>query len=1396
LRIARPKAWILFIALAFVLTHSATAQPLREADVPAPLRPWIPWVLHGADDRACPYAYDIAQPKRCLWPGLLSLDLSSHGGRFELQVETFRALQVPLPGDAAFWPQDLRVGNQPAAVLAIDGLPGVLLPPGTHKLTGRLAWDRMPENLRLPPDIGLIALRLNGRTVAAPRVDTQGRLWLQSETAAAQTGARLEVRIERLLSDDIPFQVTTRFALIASGPSQEVVLPGALLAEFTPLSLSSPLPARLENGKLRVQVRAGRWDVYVVGRRIEPVAALALPQAEPKATTQADVVLPSEEIWAFAAQNRLRVVNVDGGTPVDAQQTQLPQDWKRFPVYRVQPGEALRLTQIKRGDPQPAPDALRLNRIVWLDFDGRGYTLQDRISGTMSRSWRLEAAAPLVLGRAAIDGQDQLITRGAKEAGFEVPGFEVRQGRADIVADSRIETSARAFPAIGWASDFQAVAVQLNLPPGWRLFTATGADHVQGSWLGHWNNLLDFFIVLVMALGVGKLWGWRWALVALAALAISYYEAGAPQFLWIFALVAVALARVVTSGIAGVGVTWLRRVALLALLLPLLPFAVQQVRQTLYPVLEEPYITLGEQQRAEAGLLARTEAPAAAPPEAEEQAQMADKSAEDTSDRPSKLPQSVPPPKAERRAKLYSKSAELDRIDPKAQIQTGPGLPQWAWRSHQLSWSGSVQSTQELRLWLIAPPLNALLTVLRLVLLALLFLRVADVTLPRPRWPGRPPSPGRGAAALAGAALVACALALPPDARAEATPSPELLRELKEKLLQPPQCAPRCAELARMQIAIAGETLRIRIEVNAAAPVAIPLPGAARAWLPQDVLLDGQRAVPLARDGNGTLWIRIPQGVHQVLLQGDLQGQDAIQLAMPLKPHRVESQTPGWTLDGLRSNGVADTALQLTRQQRKAGSELKGETLPPLLRVERTLLLGLEWKVQTRVTRLSPAHAPALIEVPLLPGEAVINPDVRVERSRALVSMGPQSTEVAWESALKEAREIPLVAAQDLSFVEVWRLSAGTQWHVEIDGIAPVQHQESGRWLPQWQPWPGERVVFKVVKPEGVPGQTLTLDRSRLVARPGLRASDATLSLTLRSSRGGQHPLRLPADAVLQKVTINGEPQPIRLETGSTLRLPLAPGAQEVEVQWQQPDGIAWRYAAPEADAGIPSVNARTVLHVPRDRWLLGVGGPAIGPAILFWGVVIVVAVAAYALGRVTLSPLRWWQWLLLGLGLTQASVAVAAALVAWFFAFALRARYAEKLSERHWVFDVAQVGLVLLTLAAGVSLYSAVSHGLLGTPAMQVVGNGSSYAQLNWFQDRAGPVLPTPWMISVPILVYRLLMLAWALWLAYSLLTWARWAWQSFSTAGLWRRGQLWTPRAKSKPAVDGAAGETKTQT
>jgi hypothetical protein len=91
--------------------------------------------------------------------------------------------------------------------------------------------------------------------------------------------------------------------------------------------------------------------------------------------------------------------------------------------------------------------------------------------------------------------------------------------------------------------------------------------------------------------------------------------------------------------------------------------------------------------------------------------------------------------------------------------------------------------------------------------------------------------------------------------------------------------------------------------------------------------------------------------------------------------------------------------------------------------------------------------------------------------------------------------------------------------------------------------------------------------------------------------------------------------------------------------------------------------------------------------------------------------------------------------------------------------------------VAALAVLIEAIRHGLLGHPDMHVGGDGSNAHQLRWYADRVSAEPPNASVLSVPILVYRLLMLGWALWLAFAILRWLRWGWSCFATDGLWRR-------------------------
>jgi hypothetical protein len=164
----------------------------------------------------------------------------------------------------------------------------------------------------------------------------------------------------------------------------------------------------------------------------------------------------------------------------------------------------------------------------------------------------------------------------------------------------------------------------------------------------------------------------------------------------------------------------------------------------------------------------------------------------------------------------------------------------------------------------------------------------------------------------------------------------------------------------------------------------------------------------------------------------------------------------------------------------------------------------------------------------------------------------------------------------------------------------------------------------------------------------------------------------------------------------------------------------------------------------------------------------LVLVLVAVGLGSIRWVPVARYEWVLLAIGLSQVPLPAAAIAVGWLFALGWRREHP---LESRLRFDLFQLVLVGWTLTALAILVYAVQQGLMGTPDMQVRGNGSSAELLQWFDDRTDAALERPFVLSVPVLAYRGAMLAWALWLALSLLRWLRFAWTSFATGGLWKK-------------------------
>lgn len=1337
---------LVVLFLAFLLIHTGGyAKPISSEQVPDELKPWQAWVLYGEDSLPCPFIYNDIKQRRCAWPTELVLQLEAGTGTFSQQWHVYADSLLTLPGDKKHWPQDVKIDDNDAIVISNKGRPAIWVSAGEHSISGQFQWSQVPESLLVPADTGLIRLVVNNKAISVPDVDVNGKLWLRERDTGKQDkeGDHIEIQVFRHVNDLIPQQLTARLVLNVSGSQREVVVGKALLEGFIPLNLKSRLPAMLEpDGRLRLQVRPGKWTIDLVSRAAAEVTQLTPDKNPPP--------WPQDEIWSFQSQNSLRLVEVEGVPTVDPRQTSLPAEWRKFPAYRLNPAATMSFKQIRRGDPEPAPDQLSLNRELWLDHQGGGYTVKDNIRGSMTQKWRLEAGPGLQLGRAVIDGQPQFITT---LPGKTSHGIEVRRGAIKLTADSRMTGDIATLPASGWQHDFQSVSAKLHLPPGWDVLSIRGTDNVPNSWLQRWT-LLDLFLVMIIGLAAARLWGWAYGGLALVTLTLLWHEPLAPTYIFLNLLAAIALLRVLPAGAFARTVGVYRSVSLVALIVVAVPFMVHEIRTGIYPQLEfsraipaNLAVSRPAEVRRQAGLAEQTLAY-----DAEYDA------LESTARRVRKMAPA---------ASLLSSNTPLSKIDPQANIQTGPGLPQWQWRSVPLSWNGPVSQQQEVDVVFITPAMNLMLSFLRVALLIAFSAYLFGINYQK----------GSGFSFKASSLLPALLLLVlmpfaSPEALAE-QPTENMLKELKTRLMAPPDCFPGCVQSPAMSLAIKDEVMTLQFDIHAEENTAVPLPAHVKQWLPENISLNGKPPQGVFRKSDGALWINVDKGLHSIMLSGQLPERNSFTLPMPLTPHRVDVSVQDWVVDGVHENGVPDKQLQLTRlqseQAQKQTDVLEPGVLPAFALVSRTLRLALDWQVDTIVQRKSPLGNSIVMEFPLLEGESVISEGVRVENGHVLVSMSPGQKQMRWVSTLEKRDSLEMSAAQTTQWTEIWRADISPIWHVELTGIPVIHHQGgAGQWLPEWHPYPGESASLMITRPQGVEGQTLTIDDSFLHIKPGKRATDSTLTLNLRSSQGGQHTITLPESVELQSVNINGKKQPVRQE-GRSVTLPIVPAKQKIILKWRDNRPVSLRYNSASIDLGAASVNHRINMQLGRDRWVLMTGGPQLGPAVLYWGILIVIVLIALILGRIKLTPLGTWQWLFLTIGLSQVSVVVGLVIVGWLLALGARCNFQRDIGDRN--FNSMQVMLAILTLAALLMLLFAIQQGLLGLPDMMVAGNGSTAYNMNWYLDRATATPQSAWVVSVPMLVYRLLMLAWALWLAFALLRWLKWGWGCYTSNGLWRK-------------------------
>lgn len=1359
-------------ALLCLLAAPAAAQAPA---IPDALEDWVGWVLEDADERACPMLVSVGDEiaRECAWPGELSIEAGADGARFSQRWTVHAKSAVPLPGDTMHWPQGVTANGAAVPVVPGEsGAPVAWLEAGEYAIAGRFDWSERPESLALPASIALVRLAVDGAAVFPLQRD-DATLWFGRAESVDAGEDSLALEVFRRLGDGVPALLTTRIVLNVAGEGREESLGRPLPAGFVPTALDGDLPAKLESdGTLKVQVRPGTHVVTLHARATSPLAEVVRPAL--------DAPWPADEVWSYDDESRLRVTSATAARAIDPAQAGVPGEWASLPAFVLASGEKLAIEERSRGLSPQDQNRLVLNRQVWLRFDGSGFDWRDTVQGTMVRDWRLDVAAPYVLERAAAAGEGLLVTKGAA-AGRT--GVEIRDRNVAVNAGGRLDGAGGELPITGWQQTFDAVNTTLHLPPAHRLVAALGADQAPGSWLAQWD-LLDVFLVAVTTLLAAWLAGRSIGALVLVYLVLAYHEPDAPMFSVLVVVVLALLAKLLPAeGRLARVLGWTRNAALVVLVLLALPFVAAQVRLALYPQLErwttsDGYYADGNvaadiafKEEAAYPMALEAPPPASAPaPQREERDTIATSRMKRAD-----AGASQPVFQAANQALLKTKYA-ANTI-----VQAGTGDPAWYWNGYTLGWSGPVLADQTVRLLISPPWFTIALRVIVVLLLAALLAQLARAAFGRTiAWPR----------AGASAALVIAGLALPLGAHAQGTtPGAELLQQLQERLLEAPECTPRCGHIASADVSAQGDEVRVALSVHAVERVAVPVPGEEGALAPSDIRIDGVSDAKALRRNGGEAWVVVPRGVHRVEVAYAASRAGKIALRFPMAPSQVAFSGSGWEAQGLADGRLLTDTLELVRL-RDAGDAgvdaVAAQQFAPYVRVVRSITLGLDWEIRTDVQRIAPAEAAFSVRVPLLAGEQVLTQDLEVEDGVATVPLQAGAWSASWISRIERAPTIELAAPELARHAEVWFVRANETWNVRFEGV-PAVHPAGAEWVHEFHPLPGEKLAVVVARPEPVAGASIAIDRASLAASVGRRAVEHTLDVSLRATQGGQHVVAIPADAEVLEVSIDGQMLNVRPEDGK-LSLPVKPGTQQARVRWREVREIGFSTRTAPVSLGAPASNLALSIALPQDRWVLRTGGPQVGPAVLYWGELIVLILVAVALARLKRAPLKLHEWLLLGIGFSTFSWLALLVVVAWLFA--LDARCRTDGAKRDAVFNLGQLGLVALTLLALVAIVYAIPAGLLGTPDMHLVGNGSTPTDLRWFADRTADAMPSAGAWSVPMWVYKAAMLAWALWLSSALVRWLKWGWSCYARGGYWRsrppRAATPAPTPTPEPAAN----------
>lgn len=1409
----------LIIAVLSAVSWTSAVNAENDIYIPESLEPWVDWVLEDNPHFSCPVRATDGVRLNCIWVRETIVQVSrddTFGAKFELKVQAFAESTLQLPFGQSFKPQNVTLNGQEIALGGGNSAPEVQVPVGSHALKGELVWteESEPRFLEIPRS-GIVRLTIDGESVAHPSLRAGGsRLWFSneiSETPTTTTPDSENVRVFRHFVDDIPQTLTTYISVTVTGNPRTLDFGKVIADQYQITNLSSRWPAILSNeGNLVVQVSPGSNDIRIDARATDQLSSIRYHKAS--------LLWPHLEYWGIQPRHDLRIIRLEGAQRTDLSQVNAPRPMRQLTGFVLTDEDELKITEEQRGSIQPYASKFDILRHIWLNFRGDFFTVADYIGTDIETAQRVTSSIPL--GAVRINGSSRLITYD-ESSEESLTSIYLKPADTHVAAISRVPAS-EPLPPNTWSVETENLGARLHLPPGWMLLWSTGVDDVEGSWLSKWG-IWDVFIVLLLLCLVWGLGGWKWTAIVAGTVLIGYQLDQAPTIGWVllagmcYALRAIK--HLTLNKIANVSFWVIFVVVASACIF----HASISMRNALHPQLaaqsptfeeqvaslfERKYSTqdierLGAAEISEFFRQIPEQFNSTTPLDLEELAELRSQglgeeleevvftgsrmAAPKTRPMTSSLSSDLSLGLSESQVTAPSPRFDFDPTIPIA-LQTGPGRPNWQWQEIILSWHGPVALDQKMNFVLLAPWLTRILYVLSAfatltVLSYFLYLKVPGIK-------NCLNTVLRGTSGVTSIVLFGVFFC-PQNVDAD-IPDADLLKELENRLLALPDCLNDCAYLEEAKVTLTDTVLTIGMQIHAEDRVAIPLPSENGTWNLVDVRQGGNQ-LPLLRE-RSKLYTLLDKGVHEITLTANTDGLNQIDIAFDLIPGHLEIDAPNWKVEGLVRGQIGDRELTLSRQNpvelddtSSTVSNFTPLEISPYVSVQRQIVLTYEPTLITSVSRVAPNSGEITVRIPLLPNELVTTPGMSVEDEYMVVNLKTHERTIVWESKLEEASTITLSAPSIAERTERWSIIGSDFWNYSFEGVVPLDVGESHT---TFVPRSNEVLQVDIQQTQPVPGNSITISRVNSFHTVDAQTTTSSLNLTILASQAGEIEITLPEDATVERFMFGGEFQ--SLPASNVVLLPVQSGNHQYSIDWKTEQGVSMLYRPSAVSFNQNAVNARTVMQLPDNRWTLWLGGPSIGTTVTFWSVLIGVILAAAVISKVPGFALSTRDAVILAAGASLVDLKVLVFVGIWFFAIWLKSRTKEEIA-RPWLYRLGQVVLCGVTLLVLYFLVRTIVAALTNDPNMYIVGSNYTNGWFTWFSDEVSGALPSPWILSVPLWVYLVLILAWVMWLVFTLLQWMRAWWESLKTPVLWipfdARGlfsKLKSGRQKHIPAAE----------